>query len=172
MSITTVAPQLTEIPSRNLLFQCINKAYLSITSSSRVLLVLVATFSLLHFFAPANSYAGNVLSLIMTQPVSVIVFIITVTFLSYIYYYNLAGTYFLVLAREELSFSKGNLVQTTTRLSKANINHVTMERSLFERWLGLATLKLFSPGSHKPTVVLSSLDLHAAETLQQLIQSD
>jgi membrane protein YdbS with pleckstrin-like domain len=170
MSITTLAPEATRLDNNNLLYQCFNRTYLSITSAARVSLVLVATFSLLHFFAPANSYAGNVLANVMTQPIAVIVFILVVTVLSCLYYYKLAGTYALLHAHDNLSFSKGNLIQTTIRLSKSNINHITLERSLIERWLGLATLKLFSPGSHKPTIILASLHLDAAEELQQFIQ--
>jgi membrane protein YdbS with pleckstrin-like domain len=170
MSTTTLAPEVTDVVNHNLLYQCINRTYLSITSAARVLLVLVATFSLLHFFAPENSYAGNVLAKLMTQPVAILLFILVVTVSSCIYYYKLAGTYVLQLNHNDLSFSKGSLIQSTTRLSKANINHITLERSLLERWLGLATLKLFSPGSHKPTVILASLHFNSAEQLQQSIQ--
>lgn len=170
MSITTLVTQSTALDSPNLLHQCVNRTYLSVTSAARVLLVLVATFSLLHFFAPENSYAGNVLAKLMTQPLAILLFILVATAISFMHYYKLAGTYVLQLAHNELSFSKGNLIQSTTRLSKSNINHITLERSMMERWLGLATLKLFSPGSHKPTVILASLHFDAAEQLQQSIQ--
>lgn len=156
--------------SGNLLSGQINLSYLSVSASARIFLILVASFSLLHFFAPENSFAGHVFYQVRKSPLPTMSLITVITLLSGIYYYKQASTHDLKITADELIFTRGNLLVESIRLPRLNINHVTLERSFIERLLGLSTLKLFSPGNHKPTIVLNSLHVSAAEQLYTLLK--
>lgn len=141
----------------------INRGYYALSSTLRAWFVAVAAMTLIHFFAPENSLAGQVLVETVQSPSFFIALSTVLPCLAFFYYLRLANTYRLALD-DDLLLSKGNMVHQCTRLKKQKISHSELNQGALERCFGLMTVKVYTPGTKAPILVLPNI--HTAFKVQ------
>jgi len=150
----------------NILAGKVGCSYYAARKASQMFFYLFGGFIALHLLDPADSIAGKAITVLMQQPgPTLIIFIVISSFLA-IVYFRWAKSVQLYIDKTMLVMASGWAIHRIIKLQKQRITHVIVERSIFERRLSLATVKLCTPGSAKPTLVLANIDNETAEWLQ------
>lgn len=75
----------------------------------------------------------------------------------------------IALREQDILYKRGLIWRTTTIVPFNRIQHIETQRGLFERKLGLATVKIFSAGGLASDLVISGLSVMRASQLRQII---
>ena len=75
----------------------------------------------------------------------------------------------IALREQDILYKRGLIWRTTTIVPFNRIQHIETQRGLFERKLGLATVKIFSAGGLSSDLVISGLSVLRASQLRQII---
>jgi len=73
------------------------------------------------------------------------------------------------IREKDLIYKRGFLVSKTTVVSFNRIQHVSINRSVFDKWLNLSTLKIFTAGGSGSDVKISGLEPQIAEKLKEAL---
>ncbi|GAB3001164.1 PH domain-containing protein [Psychrosphaera aestuarii] len=75
----------------------------------------------------------------------------------------------IALREQDILYRRGLIWRTTTIIPFNRIQHIETQRGIFERKLGLATIKIFSAGGLSSDLVIHGLSVYRASQIRQLI---
>ncbi|WP_417886607.1 PH domain-containing protein [Zunongwangia sp.] len=73
------------------------------------------------------------------------------------------------IRERDLIYQRGYLITKTTIISFNRIQHVSINRSLLDKWLGLSSLKVFTAGGNGSDISIAGLEPQLAEKLKQAL---
>lgn len=76
-----------------------------------------------------------------------------------------------LLREKDLSFQKGWITQRNTSVPYNRIQHVEVTQGLFERWLDLSRIKIFTAGGSSSDIQIPGLKLQTANKIKTYLLS-
>ncbi|MDN3593635.1 PH domain-containing protein [Zunongwangia endophytica] len=70
---------------------------------------------------------------------------------------------------KDIIYQRGFIISKKTVVSFNRVQHVSINRSLLDKWLGIATLKLFTAGGSGSDIKIPGLDPQMAEMLKEVL---
>ena len=120
--------------------------------------VIVIAFSVFMYFQD-EILVGGIISGIL------ILFLIFVVF----NFIKKQSRYAYAIREKDLIYKRGFLLSKTTVVSFNRIQHVSINRSVLDKWLDLSTLKIFTAGGSGSDVKIPGLDPTVAEKLKEAL---
>ena len=123
-----------------------------------VWLIIVIAFSVFMYFQDEILVGGIISGII-------ILFLIFVVF----NFIKKQPRYAYAIREKDLIYKRGFLLSKTTVVSFNRIQHVSINRSVLDKWLDLSTLKIFTAGGSGSDVKIPGLDPTVAEKLKEAL---